>query len=85
MQSQTNTVPFSPVLIDAIRMAHSMRWLSSGLSLVRQVLGVLRQRRQLATLSNKQLADIGITREQALIEAARPFWDLPKKQVDNGT
>ena len=61
-------------------MAHSMRWLSSGLSLVRQVLSVLRQRRQLATLSNKQLADIGITREQALIEAARPFWELPKQQ-----
>jgi|ABEF01.1.fsa_nt_gi uncharacterized protein YjiS (DUF1127 family) len=84
MQSHTNAVPFSPVLIGAIRMAHSMRWLSSGLSpglsLVRQVLSVLRQRRQLATLSNKQLADIGITREQALIEAARPFWELPKQQ-----
>ena len=80
MQSHTNTVPFSPVLLGAIQMAHSMRWLSSGLSLVRQVLSVLRQRRQLATLSNKQLADIGITREQALIEAARPFWELPKQQ-----
>ena len=80
MQSHTNAVPFSPVLIGAIRMAHSMRWLSSGLSLVRQVLSVLRQRRQLATLSNKQLADIGITREQALTEAARPFWELPKQQ-----
>jgi len=28
-------------------------------------------------MSNNQLADIGITREQAMIEAARPFWDLP--------
>ena len=80
MQSHTNAVPFSPVLIGAIRMAHSMRWLSSRLSLVRQVLSVLRQRRQLATLSNKQLADIGITHEQALIETARPFWELPKQQ-----
>ena len=85
MQSQTNAVPVSPVLLGAIRMARPMRWLSPGLSLVRQVLGVLQQRRQLATLSDNQLADIGITREQALIEAARPFWDLPKKQVNIST
>lgn len=82
MQSHTNAVPFPPVLIGAIRMARPMRRLSSGLSLMSQALGIIRQRRQLATMSNKQLADIGITREQALIEAARPFWDLPRKQVD---
>lgn len=85
MQSRTNAVPFPSALRVAIRMARPMRWLSPGLSLVRQVLGIIRQRHQLATLSDNQLADIGITREQALIEAARPFWDLPKKQVDSGT
>ncbi len=85
MQSHTNTVPFSPVLLGAIRMAHPMRWLSPLLSLVRHVLGVIRQRRRLATLPDNQLADIGITREEARTEAARPFWDLPRKQVDSGT
>ncbi len=83
MQSRTNAIPSPPALRVVIRMARPMRWLSPGLSpglsFVRQALGVIRQRRQLATLSNKQLADIGITREQALIEAARPFWELPKK------
>ena len=34
------------------------------------------QRAALAELSNEQLADIGITREHACIEAAKPFWVL---------
>ncbi len=85
MQSRTDAVPFPPALLGAIRTALPMRWLSPGLSLVRHVLGVIRQRRQLVTLSNKQLADIGISREQAVAEAARPFWDLPGKQIDTRT
>lgn len=32
------------------------------------------QRRQLAQLSERQLDDIGISREQAQQEAAKPFW-----------
>jgi len=32
------------------------------------------QRRQLLTLSDRQLDDIGISREQADGEAAKPFW-----------
>ena len=32
------------------------------------------QRRQLLTLSNRQLDDIGVSREQADCEAAKPFW-----------
>ena len=38
---------------------------------------VMRQRRALARLSDAQLEDLGLTREDALEEAARPFWDLP--------
>ncbi len=34
-----------------------------------------RQRRQLARLDAHQLRDIGISREQALAEARRPFWE----------
>ncbi len=73
MQSQINSISNYPVRSVSIRMPHPMRWFSVAI----QALGVLRQRRQLTTMSNSQLTDIGITREQAMIEAARPFWDLP--------
>jgi len=33
-----------------------------------------RQRKQLAHLDARMLADIGITAEQAIIETAKPFW-----------
>lgn len=33
-----------------------------------------RTRQQLALLTDKQLSDIGITREQAAIESRKPFW-----------
>ncbi len=33
-----------------------------------------RQRRQLAELSDRQLADIGISRAEACAEAEKPFW-----------
>ena len=75
MQSQTNSIIAFPIGIAPFRGNNPLRWIS----VAGQVLGVIRQRRQLATLSNSQLADIGITREQAQTEAARPFWDLPAK------
>ena len=36
-----------------------------------------RQRQVLARLDDRTLADIGLTRTQALAEAARPAWDVP--------
>ena len=36
-----------------------------------------RQRLSLAKLDDAMLRDIGITRAQALAEAARPAWDVP--------
>lgn len=36
-----------------------------------------RQRRMLAELDEARLSDIGLTPEQARIEAERPFWDGP--------
>ncbi len=33
-----------------------------------------RERLSLATLDDRQLRDIGLTRDEALIEAGRPFW-----------
>ncbi|WP_278922639.1 MULTISPECIES: DUF1127 domain-containing protein [Pseudophaeobacter] len=39
---------------------------------------LLRQRRALKALDAAALEDIGITREEALKEAARPLWDAPE-------
>jgi len=51
--------------------------LKTALLKVRQMYGVSRQRKALANLSNRQLMDIAITRQDAQREASRPFWDLP--------
>lgn len=41
-------------------------------------LGALaRQRRALARLDDAALADLGLTRDAAAREAARPVWDVP--------
>jgi uncharacterized protein YjiS (DUF1127 family) len=37
-----------------------------------------RSRKALADLSPEQMADIGMTPEQARQEARRPFWDAPR-------
>ena len=37
---------------------------------------IARQRRILATLDDRSLADMGLTRQEALAEAHRPFWDM---------
>jgi uncharacterized protein YjiS (DUF1127 family) len=44
----------------------------------RSAINLLRSRRQLNTLTDAQLYDIGITRAQARAEAARPVWDAPE-------
>ena len=41
-------------------------------------LSLARQRRALAGLEPHRLEDIGITRQDALREAARPVWDAPQ-------
>lgn len=51
------------------------------LALFSRLLGALslrRQRDRLADLDPHMLEDIGITRAQALTEAARPMWDAPQ-------
>ena len=77
MQPNTNAIPFDPAFRAVPQAAHQNRLFSFAL----QVLGIVRQRRQLAELTGDQLADIGITCEQAQTEAARPFWDLPTDQT----
>ncbi|WP_435530891.1 DUF1127 domain-containing protein [Pseudotabrizicola alkalilacus] len=47
------------------------------LTLVRSALAAHRQRQFLARLDDRTLADIGLTRDQAVTEAERPMWDIP--------
>lgn len=47
---------------------------------MRQASQVHFQRRRLARLSPRTLSDIGISRDEALREAARPFWDFPESR-----
>ena len=41
-------------------------------------ISLARQRRALARLDPALLADIGLTRDEALAEASRPVWDAPE-------
>jgi len=41
------------------------------------LLALRRQRRQLKRLDAARLHDLGISREEACIEAARKLWDVP--------
>ncbi|MGB0696668.1 MAG: DUF1127 domain-containing protein [Rhodospirillaceae bacterium] len=45
------------------------------------VMEIARQRRDLASLDDRMLADIGYSRSEADAEASRPFWDLPTGQL----
>lgn len=65
-------------------MTHNMHYaanrrpaLRSPLGLFTEALVVWQQRRALARLDDTRLCDIGISREDARREAARPVWDVP--------
>lgn len=58
--------------------SHNARRAPSVLARLRSTYEVARQRKTLANLSDTQLADIGLTREQAQFEAGRPVWDAPQ-------
>ena len=49
-------------------------WPSAVWRLLCQVVELRRQRRALLDLDDRQLADVGVTREQALQEASKLFW-----------
>lgn len=52
------------------------RALSNRISLF-SLFDLARERRALARMDDARLADLGLTREDALAEAKRPFWDVP--------
>lgn len=52
---------------------------SQGLAArLRAAFALAAQRRQLAALDDALLADIGLTREEAITEASRRAWDVPR-------
>ncbi len=51
------------------------RWLWTSLA---RADGVYRQRQALAKMTDHMLDDIGISRTEALTEAAKPLWDVPQ-------
>lgn len=50
-------------------------------SFMRAVLATHRQRQALARLDDKALFDIGLTREEALLEASRAPWDQTRSRI----
>ena len=48
---------------------------SGVLSLIVRAVGLHRSRRQLSALDDHMLADIGVTRQDAMAEAERSVWD----------
>ena len=47
---------------------------------IRAWMQVARERAQLAEMTGEQLRDVGIDPVDATREAARPFWDLPRRR-----
>ena len=48
-----------------------------GFARLLDVLALRRQRRQLATLDDRALEDMGLTRADVAAELKRPVWDVP--------
>ena len=61
----THGMTFSPVSLAGLFRLISTAW------------KITRERRALANLDDRMLADMGISSDSAAHEAARPFWDLP--------
>jgi len=66
--SMTHDMHYAPARRPALR---------SPLGLFAEALVVWQQRRALARLDDARLCDIGLSREDARREAARPVWDVP--------
>lgn len=56
---------------------HASRRSGALFSFAMRAVALQRQRAALRRLDDRALADIGLTRYAAEIEASRPFWDVP--------
>jgi uncharacterized protein YjiS (DUF1127 family) len=66
----------STTLADALARSRAERPRATWLGWVRRTLRAIETRRYLAEMDQRMLADIGITRSQAIEEARRAPWDL---------
>ncbi len=57
-----------------LRTDHWRAWTMAAISIVALWLERGRSRRVLATLDDHQLRDIGVSRDDARLESAKPFW-----------
>lgn len=67
-------------LLSTLKSADLAHWLPNLLGAAGSLLishRVWRERQQLLRLDATQLDDIGLNRDQAAAEAARPIWDAP--------
>lgn len=60
--------------------ADGERWSFSPWRWIKRWVELYRQRRELASLSDEALKDIGLSRADILQESERPFWDDPLKR-----
>jgi uncharacterized protein YjiS (DUF1127 family) len=63
-------------LLSALPAARDLPRLRLPLPPLRRWWRIRRERQQLLEMSDHMLQDVGLTREQVLQEAARPFWDV---------
>ena len=62
----------------AVARVQSRSRLGGLVAVVRDGMALRAQRKYLITLDDARLCDIGLTRAQALAEAQRPIWDVPR-------
>jgi uncharacterized protein YjiS (DUF1127 family) len=74
MQEESSMQTRSPILSDAWRPARRGQAFALFAGWLRACAERSAQRRALADLDDERLRDIGLTRAEARIEAARPFW-----------
>lgn len=61
----------------AVARVQTSRPLGDLVARLRSAVTLRTQRQHLLSLDDARLCDIGLTREQAMAEAARPLWDVP--------
>ena len=62
----------------ATRIHHPVRLFNQGfLKRILSFQALWQQRQALASMSDEQLVDLGLTRQTADLESARPIWDAP--------
>ncbi|MEM6886861.1 MAG: DUF1127 domain-containing protein [Pseudomonadota bacterium] len=69
------------VLIDILSSTDQRNQISL-LGILRTRLALWRSRRALARLNDRELADIGVSREAAKREAAKGAWDVPPSWLE---